>query len=52
MRVPFAPLAYYFRATSIALSGLVAMSKRCYCADREFEVPPLEITGRRLGDVL
>jgi hypothetical protein len=45
--------AYYFRATSMALSGLVGMFAHCYCADREIDVPPLKINWpNRLGGVL
>jgi hypothetical protein len=36
--------SYYFRATSIAPMCLVRPTARCYCADREVEVPPLRIT--------
>jgi|HubBroStandDraft_2_1064218.scaffolds.fasta_scaffold19269_2 hypothetical protein len=36
--------SYYFRATSIARLCLVRLTARCYCADRDIEVPPLRIT--------
>src|SRR5580704_15880785 len=41
--------SYYFRATSIARLCLVRLTARCYCADRDIEVPPLKDHRSRSG---